>query len=356
MSGSVVETERPEQEAVSTEAPAPAAEEEVIEVEFPAPKRVAIVGFTESRKEAPWGKPGWDLWVCNNLWKFCPNNWHRVYDIHAIKDIQADPEHTAFLAGEPEPHADGQSTVSLGDRPVYVMHKPPAEWRTARLLPKDDCVETFGNYFTNSISWMVAHAMIEIRKAARETADLKLQAAKRYAQSMGENFEQFFGQAAIGLYDAFLHDYERQCAIHVYGVDMATTNAQGGNGEYQNQRPSCEHILGVAQGRGIEVHVPMSSDLLKTSAMYGADDDSALRSKLIARQGELAQRIEQVDGQMNQKQSELGQLQALRHQLQGAAENNQYYLTVWTNTHASRDGTPKDSAPASEADSLPEAA
>lgn len=336
MSGSVVETERPEQDTTAQDAQ--------VEIEVPAPRRIEIIGFTESRAEAHWGDPTWEKWVCNNLYLYCPNEWHRVYDIHAIKDIQTDAQHSAFLGGAAQNRADGGGTVSLDGRPVYVMHTPPEDWKTAHLLPKDDCVSAFGNYFTNSISWMIAHAMLEIRQAAGEYADGHLIAAGDHAKQQGEGAYELFKEAAPGLHAALMHDYEAQCAIHIYGVDMATTSNSGGNGEYQNQRPSCEYILGIAKGRGIEIHVPMSSDLLKTSAMYGADDDSALRAKLVARQDELTKRMRQVQAEIEQKTT-------IFHQLQGAAENNQYYLTVWTNTRAERDGSSKNSndAPTSEA-------
>ena len=47
-------------------------------------KRIAIVGFTASRDQAPWGDPDWEIWICNNLWKIVPDKWHRLYDLHDL--------------------------------------------------------------------------------------------------------------------------------------------------------------------------------------------------------------------------------------------------------------------------------
>lgn len=329
MSGSVVtDTERPVQDT-----------DEVVEV--PAPRRIEVIGYTESRKEAHWGDPTWEKWLCNDLARFVPDEWHRVYDVHAIADIKKDAAHDAFLKGGARQIEDGgNNQVALNGRPVYVMHKPPADWPTAVQLPKDECLEAFGDYFTNSISWMIAHAMLEIREAARETADIKTEAARKYAEDTGT--QDFFDQTAIGLHAAFMHDYEAQCAIHVYGVDMATS------GEYGGQRPSCEYLLGIARGRGIETYVPISSDLLKTTAMYGAENDSAMYAKFKEREEELVKRGQHLESTIANANTQLAQIQ-------GALETTRYVIGVWCNPRGTRDKDTNDSAPTSEAQ-LPEAA
>lgn len=242
-------------------------------------RKIAIVGFTASRLAAPWGQPDWEIWICNNLWKFAPAGWHRLYDLHDTDTITSDTEHTAFLAGQVCKHMDG-SEVHIGDRPVAVW-QPRPDWPTSRAFPKDYATEAFGRYFTNSISWMIAHALLE-----------------------------------------------NVTELHVYGVDMATGT------EYAAQRPSCEYMLGVAAGMGVNVYIPPESDLLKVAAMYGAEDDSPLFAKIRERQKELRERM--------------GQVQAAKHnamiqeaQLQGAIETTDYFGAVWTNPRASRDGAPK---------------
>lgn len=45
--------------------------------------------------------------------------------------------------------------------------------------------------------------------------------------------------------------------IAIYGIDMK------GDDEYGYQKPNIEHLLGIAKGRGIKVHVPDESPVMK---------------------------------------------------------------------------------------------
>ena len=233
-------------------------------------KKIAIIGFTASKDEAPWSDPDFELWICNNLWKLCPTNWDRLYDLHDAKDAVKDKEHDGFLRGQKQKHVNGQD-VQLGDRELYVF-EPQEDWPKAKEFPRKEITEKLGRYFTNSIAWMIAHALLE------------------------------------GVTE-----------LHIYGVDMAT------GGEYSAQRPSCEYMIGVATGAGVNVYIPPQSDLLKSSAMYGAEDDSALHAKMTERRTELTKRGQDLDGQLNQ-------LQTQRAQIQGALETTNYVLDVWTNS------------------------
>lgn len=246
-------------------------------------KRIAIVGFTQSKDLAPWGVDGWEIWICNNLWKFCPDQWHRLYDLHDDATIDGDKEHEAFLRGQEQKHHNGKP-VKLGDRPVACF-RPRPEWPTSKGYPKDVITDLFGRYFTNSISWMIAHAIAE-----------------------------------------------NATELHVYGVDMA----QGS--EYASQRPSAEYHLGLAAGMGIKVYVPPTSDLLKVSSMYGAEDDSALAAKIKEREKELVERQNVVQGNLQTAQLQLAQLQ-------GALETTRYFGAVWVNPRANRDGAAKNGSP-----------
>jgi hypothetical protein len=103
------------------------------------------------------------------------------------------------------------------------------------------------------------------------------------------------------------------------------------NSEYGHQRPSCEYFLGIATGRGIEVELPVTSDLIKTPFLYGLEDGSAFRAKLDARQKQLAEQKQQVENQ-------LGQLQQAHWQIIGAIENNTYIRNVWTQPNLDNQG------------------
>ena len=57
--------------------------------------------------------------------------------------------------------------------------------------------------------------------------------------------------------------YEKVDEIHLYGIDMALQH------ESAWERPSIEYFLGIAWGRGIKVVIPKESDLLKCLGLYG---------------------------------------------------------------------------------------
>lgn len=234
-------------------------------------KKIAIIGFTGSRDEAPWGDPTFEKWTCNNLHMHLrPDQpWDRLYDLHDYNTISSDKQHEAFLR--------------TTEKPVVVWN-PREEWPAATAFPKDQVLESFGRYFNNSISWMIAAAILE------------------------------------GVTE-----------LHIYGVDMAQGGDAQGNGEYARQRPSCEWMVGMAQGRGIKVFIPATSDLMKVSALYGLEDDSPLYAKLSAREKELAGRQNQLQNQLNQGQIQLAQIM-------GALENTRYFREVWTNPRGTRDG------------------
>lgn len=281
------------EEPPAEEAPS-AVPEEPSEPEQPR-KKVAIIGYTSSRDLAPWGDPEWEIWVCNNLPLHLKpgQEFHRVYDLHPYDTIESDERHTAFLRGETVKSAVDGRDISLGDRPVLVWNARP-EWPTSWAYPKDGILDAFkdlagGHYLTNSIAWMTAHAVAE----------------------------------------GVSH-------LSIFGVDMA----QGT--EYAAQRPSCEWWLGFAEGLGIKVYIPPTSDLLKCNALYGAEDDSFFYAKAMEREKELRGRIAAVQQQQAQLAQHERELLVAGAQLQGGLETTSYFRAVMTNPRANRDGSAKE--------------
>lgn len=193
-------------------------------------KKVAIVGFANSKDQAPYDDPSFEIWSCNNLHDFIPRT-DRIFQIHKREETEK------YLHGVPG--RDHMEYLKKFEGTVYTIEK----WEDVPgsvAYPLDKMVEEFGiprsvkgdlkdAYFTNSISFMIALAIHE-----------------------------GFGE------------------IHVYGVDMAVMT------EYSEQRPSCEYYLGIAVGRGIKVYIPPESDLLKTRFTYGFQDEekAAWQAKL----------------------------------------------------------------------------
>lgn len=201
-------------------------------------KNVAIVGFAPSSMtdtRAVLNDPNWEVWGLNQLYIVFPaiekaaTRWfqihHRTSYNHAVRD-----------------HNHHQRLAEL-KCPVYMQVKEP-DIPNSVALPKDEVLQKFGDYFTNSISWMLALAIME-------------------------GFEK----------------------IAIFGVDMAQDT------EYAEQRPSCEWLIGWARGAGIDVHIPQQSDLMKTMWLYPYEDNKPFRQKTEKRIEELGMRCAELDGQ-----------------------------------------------------------
>ena len=223
---------------------------------------VHIVGFAPSWEETPWDSDA-ELWGMNALHKMAPDkNWSRWYQLHDIdKHHKQDrDEHVQWLR---------ESNLPIVMWPEHI-EKYRAEIPNVVPFPIDAVVEAYGNYFTNTVSWMLAHAMIEGRKN-----------------------------------------------VGIWGVDMAQDT------EYGSQRPSCEYYIGLARGMGMSVFLPDTSDLLKAPFLYGMEDGGPLRAKMLYRQTELTERKGKLEQQSNQVQSAL-------HQVLGALEDTNYWIRNWT--------------------------
>lgn len=254
-------------------------------------KKVAILGFTGTRKIAPYHDPEFEVWGLNDLYRFKAaddvQRWDRWFEIHTPKCIdEMAAVQLAANAGRKEFPAASEHFTTLAswgkDVPVYMVQKfkevpnsvvYPLEEIFAEFKPyflREDRVR----YFTNSISYMIALAI-----------------------------------------------YEKFEEIHIYGVDMATS---GVDNEYAKQRPSCEFWLGVAVGRGIKIEIPDESDLLKTRFMYGFEDDKkhAFEVKVETILKDVTARKDQAT---QQKQ------QWANHELQytGAQQAIKEILTAW---------------------------
>src|SRR5690606_4942105 len=125
-------------------------------------------------EEAPYGDPSWELWGMNNLHlmpDIDPTKFSRWYNLHDLTHL-ADPNHKD---GDVEHHAWLQSWTGC---PVYIMDPfegvetdvdgtplPTLAQRTgypaAVPFPKAQIIPRFPRYFTNTVSWQIAHAIYE---------------------------------------------------------------------------------------------------------------------------------------------------------------------------------------------------
>ncbi len=231
--------------------------------------RVCIVGFAEGhRADAPFLDDDIELWGINTLHKVLPGKrWDRWFEIHDLaKFYSDDEEHRKFLA-------DAAFPIYVRGQDLAVA----AEWGIdAVAYPRDQILAQFQPYFNNTVSWLLAMAIM-----------------------MG--FKE----------------------IQIYGVDMAQDNVM--HAEYSEQRPSCEWLLGIAQGQGIRVVIPPGSDLLKASHLYGFDDD-AHRAKLLARSRELGERKEKIRQELTQHAGRVDWLQSRLSEMDGSMQELNYQL------------------------------
>lgn len=223
----------------------------VVDAVSPYPERtrdrVAIVGFAEGHRHlAPFSDPTWEIWGLNRLHGVLEGRWDRWFEIHALRTFyEEDAQHREWMRTFKGPVYLRPQDMGIYDIPAAVPY------------PVEQVLRDYGRYFTNSISWMIALAI-------------------------GMGFKE----------------------MALFGVDMAQ-DAVFPTNEYRQQRPSCEYLLGVAVGRGMLIHLPDGSDLLKASFLYGLEDGDAILAKRLSRMEELNRRKngvrEQIANLENQK-------------------------------------------------------
>lgn len=204
-------------------------------------KKIAIVGTAPTSSHlAPYDNPEWEVWVLNKTW-MQENRWNRLYEIHGVDFLkQKHPDQWHWL-----------TQMQDGKRPI-VMQEVHPEIKGSQRFDLQRTIDRFGQYFTNSVSYMIADAI-----------------------------------------------FEQPEEIGIWGVDMAL-GGKSGSDEYAAQRPSCEYLIGCARGAGIKVHVPKESDLLKCKQMYGYMIDTGhYPYKHKMRDAELLERMNKAQQEIN---------------------------------------------------------
>ena len=237
--------------------------------------KVCIIGFAPTSMtdaQFHFDDPDMEFWGLNQLY----HAWPKLQE-HATRWFQLHHRHSYDInVGRDEGHHKWMTKVE--DFPIYMQDRVKDVPMSIK-FPKDEIMEIFGNYFTNSISWMLSLAIAE------------------------------------GFND-----------IYIYGVDMAQES------EYSYERPSVEFFVGWARGVGwvlrtlgkgnCRVHIPEKSDLCKTLWLYPFDDTAPFRAKIEARRKELRGRLDALYGQ------EMG-AHDQRQQILGALDNMNYIKYSW---------------------------
>lgn len=177
-----------------------------------AEKKVALVGFADSWKQAPFDDPDVEIWGLNELHKYVPR-WSRWFEVHDAETLGVTARDLS--EGEQKRHLAWLSQDH--GKPIYMQPQfCDGRFPSAVAFPLEQMVATYGRYFTSSIGYMLALAITE-------------------------------GFTWIGM----------------YGIDLAS------DVEYPGQRPNAEYFVGLARGKGLTVEIAPTSALLKAGHLYG---------------------------------------------------------------------------------------
>lgn len=240
-------------------------------------KKIAIIGTTSSLVDAPYNDPEWEIWGLNGAYGAMPR-YDRWFDLHSIDVLKKAHEQVYF-----------DFLKGAGDK--VMMAHPSPELPDAKSFPYNDLVNKFGRYFTNTVAWLIAYAIDELMK--QEPSDQK---------------------PTIGL----------------WGINMAMDT------EYSIQRPSCEYFLGVAEGKGIDIIIPESSELMKCSFLYGIEPVPAYIRKMPDKKRELTNNFNEVMGEIDQGQGYInfitGYMQAMTDAI-AVSKDSPEATTILQNLH-----------------------
>ncbi len=210
---------------------------------------VAIVGTAESLTQAPFGDGSIEIWaVPAVLSRPGVTRVTRIFELHG------------------KPVVDHYLNAMTASGAAIMLQDRRDDIPNSERYPIEDVTRMFGSYLTNSISYMMAYAMLVC--------------------------------------------VDR---IDLYGIKMSYTT------EYAEQRPSCEYFIGLARGKGIEVSVHQDSDLLKASYLYGYGSPSPVRAVI-------AGRIRKYQDNLEKLQAELDRVSNSIEQHRGALTAAKYFL------------------------------
>lgn len=196
------------------------------------PRKIAMVGTTETGAAAPFDKEDWEIWGVSSRMKYVTRA-TRWFELHR-------------LSGEPEDWAKQwreQMKTFTRDVELFMFYPEPDLGPKVTLYPHGHIVDRFGSFFmTSSFSWMMALAIDEM--------------APR-------------GQIS-----------EEGNEIAIFGVEMEHGT------EYRKQRVGLRHFITLANILGIKVSRIASGGLAYEPVPYPLWQDDPLLSKLEKRSEE----------------------------------------------------------------------
>lgn len=259
-------------------------------------RRIAILGFAPSRTEAPFDELSWDIWGVNDVYAHVKRV-DATFEIHHLQNLgnRRNPKYEEWMRA-------GCPSGTKASTPIYMV-EPRAEWPSSQRFPFE-AVRMFYNarhdtdYFTSSIAWLLALAICEL------TEDVSF--------TRPDGSEGTIRMAKPG------------CEIGMWGVDMAHDT------EYAGQRPAVEYYAGMARGMGLSLYIPKTSDICKTTAVYGIGTTSPLAIKARMMIEKASQTKQEILGQIQAQQNAAQMLQYQLGCADGTKDTWKYIERVWT--------------------------
>ena len=248
--------------------PAPA---EIIKPKRP-PLKIAVMGSApSSRLLAPFDDKSWKIYACSPANTGVLRRVDTWFELHAVGILKA-----------PDVWPSHKEYFEWINRQSFAVYMEQANDIVPRALafPHQAIVAKYGpHFFTSSIAWMLAFVIEEFLEA-RKTGPAE--------------------EEVIG----------------IWGVDMAA------NGEWETQRPGCHHFMRVAQDLGIQVRLPLESDLHRPPPLYAIGEASPMARKLSIHAQELMQRKLEAQQRFEAARQDL-------LMLEGALAENGYIARTW---------------------------
>ncbi len=237
--------------------------------------KVSIVGFAPSSMRDVrhvWDDPDMEVWGINQL--YMPGafpaivekatRWFQIHHRSSYdQTVDRDITHHEWMAKQ-------------DSFPIYMQKQEP-DIPTSVPFPKEEILQHYRKYFTNTITWMIV----------------------------------------LAHYEGF-----KEC--HLYGVDMAQDS------EHAFERPSVEWACGLFDGcvnpntgeRYRHIVIPEKSDICKSAFLYPFDETAPLKTKLQSRREELR-------GRLNHHSAEEQNNRDARMQCIGALDNQNHIEKSW---------------------------
>lgn len=222
-------------------------------------RRIAILGFGETVRDAPVSDPSWELWGMNGFWRAAkpdydidvPEERYSLwFDMHSVEFTRAYGKAAGF-GDKQERWLEQQHPF-----PVLMLDTDPA-FPSVQAFPIDQVVAALGrDYFTSTVAYALAWALVQ--------PDV----------------------AEIGL----------------WGIDLVHDT------EYADQRPCAEYWVGRAESIGIKVTTHPGSALVRSRVRYGYEAEHPLieqmRASLKTEAANLQKSVEKNQGEAERARSQ----------------------------------------------------